>query len=168
MSRPVFFNFRLLIVFSFVFIGIILPGCSNETGNPKPVLETSSPDPSTTVRPVAVTAVIVDSYSRQIGGRRFTVQSGNGSRSRVLTDARGTLSLRLTPGINYKLQSVEGEDSSVGFLEINVNASGEVSVTNARNIYATELQAHRPGETGSNSSAAKFQSARFGDSVFAP
>lgn len=166
-------NFILL---TFFVLALIVPGgCSNEStelgpGAELPATDTSSRDAGV----IAVTAILKDAYSTPLAGRRFMLQADGGSRTRALTDARGTLSLRLTPGTDYILRAVNDADgkpadsANTRLLKLTVNAAGKVDVTDSRRLFAADLQSHSSGQAGSETSSAKFQSSRFGESVFAP
>ncbi|MEQ9365209.1 MAG: Ig-like domain-containing protein [Leptospirales bacterium] len=125
---------------------------------------------------VAVTATLKDSYANPLEGRRFTVQADGGSSTRSLTDASGTLSLRLIPGTIYTLRPVSPGDSGLrsadsnenGFLKLSVNATGEVNVTDSRGLFANDLRVQVSDPATNDPAAGKFQSARFNETVFAP
>ncbi len=164
------------ILLTFFGLGLITTGaCSNErVGADSRAQAALLAEKSTTVvnsRLVAVTATLKDSHAGLLAGRRFVLQSDDGKHIRSLTDARGALSLRLSPNANYILQpaarGTSGDGSDV-FLKLRVDSTGQVTVTESRRLFASDLQSESFGPTEQDPNAAKFQSARFGESVFAP
>lgn len=171
---------HFLTFFSLLFVFSIPVGCANEGASTEDQLKLATPESSTTGSRrepiVAVTAVLKDAHLAQLNGRRFAVQaSGDGPETRTLSDARGTLSLRLTPGARYTIRPLpEKQQAGVSaheqdaYLEIQVSKTGDVQIVDSRRLFAANLQAHLSDPAAVDANAAKFQSARFGDSVFAP